>query len=388
MAVNEDDAALRILSIAPIPSGGSRLAWMDTSSVIHVTTLDACDKLDASHPTFTIPGFDYGDILADNAGGVILVTRAAKGADAKYCGAIQNLCGNVSSLPTQYSCWDMYMVRFDGSTETWATQLSKSTAVLPPYLNSATDSGHAIYIWQAYAHHGRLAYDGTNYAGYYGAAQSVGNQKCAQTDTTNVNGVDIHQGDEMQVVGPTGTLLTGHNSFDWGCSHSGFEKILWDPSASRYVMICRSDAYPHVGMNVNATNLVYAIDQANSSLSNLALASDSGYWILVSNTTANDLMLFKFSTGAATSNINLGTGTKPHLVRYGSQLLATWNMGTNMVGQLLDAATGAKIGATFAIAATNNQFSDFREYPDHSVAYPAQGSSANKLKIVRVWPCE
>ena len=126
VAVNEDDAALRILSIAPIPSGGSRLAWMDTSSVIHVTTLDACDKLDASHPTFTIPGFDYGDIFADNAGGVMLVTRAAKGADAKYCGTIQNLCGNVSSLPTQYSCWDMYMVRFDGSSETWATQLSKS----------------------------------------------------------------------------------------------------------------------------------------------------------------------------------------------------------------------------------------------------------------------
>ena len=153
-------------------------------------------------------------------------------------------------------------------------------------------------------------------------------------------------------------------------------------------MICRSDAYPHVGMNVNATNLVYAIDQANSSLSNLALGAPSGYWILVSNTTANDLMLFKFSTGAATSNIDLGTGTKPHLVRYGSQLLATWNMGTNMLGQLLDAETGAKIGATFAIAATNNPFSDFREYPDHSVVYPAQGSSANKLKIVRVWPCE
>jgi hypothetical protein len=31
---------------------------------------------------------------------------------------------NSASYPTSYACYDMYMVRFDGSTETWATKLT------------------------------------------------------------------------------------------------------------------------------------------------------------------------------------------------------------------------------------------------------------------------
>jgi hypothetical protein len=36
--VNEDDAALKLLSISPIPSGGSRVAWMGNDSKVHITT--------------------------------------------------------------------------------------------------------------------------------------------------------------------------------------------------------------------------------------------------------------------------------------------------------------------------------------------------------------
>ena len=361
---------------------------MDSTGAIRVTTLDACDNVNATVPTLTVPGFDYGDILADDRGFVILATRAAKGtSDTKYCGTITNLCGVTSALPTAQACWDMYLVRYDGTTESWATQLSQSTEAHPPYLTSPTDTTDVVYIWQAYAHHGRLATDGTNFAGYYGAAVSKGNQKCSQAGSANTYGVDIHQGDSMKVVGPTGTLLTGNNSFDWGCSHSGFEKILWDAAVKRFVMICRSDTYPQAGLNVNASKLVYAIDAANSSVSNVVLAQGGGYFTLVSNTSANSLMLFKFTTGAATVTVELGTGTKPHLVNYGTRLLATWNSGTTMVGQLLDANTGATIGTTFSIAVTNNQFQDFRSYADGSVAYPAAGSSGTKLKIARVLPC-
>jgi hypothetical protein len=60
-----------------------------------------------------------------------------------------------------------------------------------------------IFIWW-YAHHARIAFDGTNYAAYYGAAISVTQSGC----------VNIHQGDEMRVVDPSGAMLTGHNSFD------------------------------------------------------------------------------------------------------------------------------------------------------------------------------
>jgi len=184
-------------------------------------------------------------------------------------------------------------------------------------------------------------------------------------------------------------MLTGHDSFTWGCSHSGFEKIVWDATAGRFVMICRSDAFPHVGLNVNAHNLVFAIDASNSSIGNVVLsATANDYWTLVSNTGA--LHLFQFTTaGGTTSDVALGNGDKPHLVKYGTHLFGAWvpNGATSMVGQVLDASTGAAIGSPVPVDVSSNQFQDFRDYPDGSVAYPAPGSSSTKIKIVRVLPC-
>ena len=34
-----------------------------------------------------------------------------------------------------------------------------------------------------------------------------------------------------------------------------------------------------------------------------------------------------------------------------------------------------------------SRYQDFRAFPDGSVAYPAPGSTATKLKILRVLPC-
>ena len=377
VVVNEDDAALKPLSISPIPSGGSRLAWMGNDSQVHVATLDCNDSLVGS---FGLPAMDYGDIYADERGGVLLVARDAQGEGTLNCGSPTNLCGAPPS--PAIPCYDEYLVRFDGSTETWATKLTTASAALPPY-STGPKGPQTFFIWW-YAHHGRLAFDGTNWAGYYGAATSI-SQMC----TTGLNqAINIHQGDEMRVISPTGALLSGHNSFDWGCSHSGFEKIVWDPGAGRFVMICRSDAYPHVGLNVNAANLVYAIDAANSAVSDLVLAAGGGYWVLVSNVGA--LHMFRFTTAASTTDISLGSGNKPHLVSYGSHLLAAWTpvSGTNMVGQVLDASSGAAIGSAFPIAVPSNQFQDFRAYSDGSAAYVAPGSAATKLKIVRVVGCQ
>ena len=154
-------------------------------------------------------------------------------------------------------------------------------------------------------------------------------------------------------------------------------------------MICRSDAFPQVGLNVNASKLVFAIDAANSAVSNVVLAAQANnYWTLVSNT--GTLHLFRFtSAGGTAADVNLGSGNKPHLVTYGSHLFGAWvASGSTMVGQVLDASTGAAIGSTVPIAAPSNQFQDFREFPDGSVAYPAPGSSGTKIKIVRVMPCD
>jgi hypothetical protein len=276
----------------------------------------------------------------------------------------------------------MYMVRFDANKESWATKLSTSSDTLPPYSTGPTGP-QTYFIWW-YAHHGRLASDGTNFAGYYGSATSV-SQKCTTGGNTAIN---IHQGDEMRVVSPSGMLLTGHNSFDWGCSHSGFEKIVWDPGASRFALICRSDGFPQVGLNVNASKQVFAISATDSSVSNIVLSATAGsYWTLVTNMGA--LHLYEFtSAGGTQKDIDLGAGTKPHLVKYGSHLFAAWvASGNSMVGQVLDATTGDKLGEQVPIAVPSNQFQDFRDYPDGSTAYPAPGSGSTKIKIARVLPC-
>jgi hypothetical protein len=324
---------------------------------------------------------DYGDILADDKGGVLLVTRDAQGGGTLNCGEPTNLCGTPPSPPV--ACYDMYMVRFDGKTETWATKLTTSSAALPPY--STGPMGPQTYFIWWYAHHGRLAFDGTNWAGYYGAATSI-SQACTTGGNTAIN---IHQGDEMRVVDPSGAMLTGHDSFTWGCSHSGFEKIVWDPGAKRYQMICRSDAYPQPGLNVNASKLVSAISPSVSAVSNIVLSSTANnYWTLVSNN--GELHLFRFTTaGGTAADITVGNGDKPHLVKYGKYIFGAWLPagGQTMVGQVFDAATGATVGAQIPIAAPSNQFQDFRDYADGSAAYPAPGSSNTKLKIVRVMPC-
>ena len=69
-------------------------------------------------------------------------------------------------------------------------------------------------IWW-YQHHGRIAYDGENYASYFCEAISVSEGGC----------INIHEGDRMQVVGPSGSVLDGHDSFQGGCSHSWNTRI-------------------------------------------------------------------------------------------------------------------------------------------------------------------
>jgi hypothetical protein len=351
---------------------------MSNDAQVRVTTLDCNDNVVGS---FSLPGMDYGDIYADDKGGVLLISRDAQGGGTLNCGQPTNLCGTPPNPPIP--CYDMYMVRFDGTTESWATKLTTSSATLPPYSTGPTGP-QTYFIWW-YAHHGRIAFDGTNWAGYYGAATSV-SQSCTTGGNTAIN---IHQGDEMRVIDPTGAMLPGHNSFTWGCSHSGFEKIVWDASAARFVMICRSDTYPQPGLNVNARNLVSSISPSDSAVANIVLAQEAGsYWTLVRN--AGALHLFKFTTaGGTTADVNLGTGDKPHLVKYGSHLFGAWlpSGSSTMVGQVLDASTGASIGSTVPVDAPSNQFQDFRDYPDGSVAYPAPGSSSTKIKIVRVLPC-
>jgi len=415
------------LAISPIPGGGSRLAFLEKgASNVHIVTLDANDEVVAGS-AFTLPGYDFQDIYADASGGTLLVSRNAMGStDNNNCGNINNLCGLTANYPTAASCYDMYMVRFDGASETWATKLTDTTASQPAYMTSTTESGDITFVWSEYAHNGRIAFDGANYAGYYGIAISV-SQPCVGSSTLTT-GINIHQGDQMKVVSGSGALQKTPG-FGIGCSHSGYERIVYDPATKKFVDVCKNDAPTGSKSGRLAfapgTTTIDPVDLNYSDLGNVMLAGGGGYWIISSDIRANQTpnsngladvhLLHVASTSAPTpdNDINLVSDTDndraPHLAAYGSnQMLAAWEESTatgdfsqndknrQMYIQVLDGTTGAApAGSTTTSVGPlmlspnvlGSRYQDFRAYPDGSVAYPAPGSSGTKIKILRVLGC-
>ncbi len=407
---NEDEATLRPLVLAPSPDGGSRLAWMGKDGKLHVTTLDASDAPSGS--TVELEARDFSDIIADENGGVALLTRAANGAGDKRCGTLTNLCGNVDSLPEQYECWDMYMVRFDARGEVWATQLTESSAEAPPYLTSPTAEGSLVYIWQAYAHHGRLATDGSRYAGYYGAAISV-SQECVQSDTSQARGVNIHQGDRMDVVTAGGERLTGEGEFGWGCSHSGYERLAWDSRAVRWISVCKTDNQNRLAIAPNYATIT-PVDLAANNISDVVLHPLNGYWLASSDAQTSgdglaDVALLHFGADGdqVTLHDTVAVATDaarneraPYLAAYGADgLLVGWE--SSPAGgdlrpndaertfhlQVRDATTGAAVGDALSVDIVGNRYQSFRSFPDGSVGFPISGATATSVRILRVLPC-
>jgi hypothetical protein len=408
---NEDEAALRPLVLAPVATGGSRLGWMGKDGKLHVTPLDSNDEASGVESS-TIDARDFSDLIADENGGVALLTRDANGAGEKHCGALTNLCGNVDTLPEQYACWDMYMVRFDGSGEVWATQLTESSAEKPPYLTSPIAEGSLVYIWQAYAHHGRLATDGSRYAGYYGAAISV-SQDCVQADTSQAQGVNIHQGDRMDVLSADGVRLTGEGEFGWGCSHSGYERLAWDPRAQRWISVCKTDNDNRLALAPNYATIT-PVDLAANNISDVVLHPDEGYWLASSDASTSgdglaDVSLLHFSASGnqATLNDTIAVAQDaarneraPYLATYGTDgLLVGWESSgaSNDLRandnertfhlQVRDAATGAAVGDALEVDIIGNRYQSFRSFPDGSVGFPIKGTTATSVRILRVLPC-
>jgi hypothetical protein len=409
-AYQEVDTPMSLLAISPIPGGGSRLAFMGSDTKLHVALLDGSDNL-VTGQTFALPAYDFQDIYADNTGGVALLARDAMGGGTNNCGNPANLCSLTD--PTNYSCWDMYLVRFDAcGNETWATKLTTSSASLPPY-STGPQGPESLMIWW-YAHNGRIAFDGTNFAAYYGVAITIKN-------LSGMSCMDIHQGDEMRLVNAsTGQL--GSGGFDVGCSHSAFERITWD--GTKFVPVCNLDAPTggKSGQTAFAPNrtTIYPVDELNTELGSVLPAGGGGYWIVVTDLRAgqtaampglDDVHLLHTTTGADDKDIMLASDSglndrNPHLAAFGKdRMLAAWETSTTQAPpgghlaqndtsrklyvQALDTTTAATQGAPFNIAGvTGSRYEDFRTYPDGSVAYAAPGSAPTKIKIVRVSPCE
>jgi hypothetical protein len=384
LSFGTDETDVVPLAIAAVPGGGSRIAWMtgygryasSTSGQVHVAELDCDDKLVGT--PFTLEAHDLQDLAADGAGGVVVVTRDAQGTGDQHCGDVNNLCILPSDRP---GCYNPYMVRYDCSGhEQWATQLTTSSASTPPY-TSGGGSNH--FVWW-YQHQGRIAYDGTNYAAYFCDAITITNNSC-------INGagkVDIHEGDRMQVVGPTGSLLTGHDSFAGGCSHSGFTRVVWDQAAGHFVMVCKTDNNNRIAQPA-PYRTVYPVTLDGSYVGDLVVGKSGGYWLTVSN--AGAVHLLHFNGGQpADQDITLATASYPHLVPYGAnQMIAVWASSPTgtMTAQVLDAANGSPIGSPFPVSVPGHPYQSFKPFPDGSAAYAAVGSSSSTIQIARVLPC-
>ncbi|EEY53933.1 uncharacterized protein PITG_07581 [Phytophthora infestans T30-4] len=377
---NEEEAALKLVAIAAIPGGGSRVAFQSGDSII-VRELDAKDKLVTSSPAVKVPLHDFADIHADKNGFVILGTRDAEGGGILNCGNPSNLCGSAPSPAVP--CYDMYMIRYDGTKESWATKLTSSSASLPPYSSGKT--GPDVYMIWWYAHHGRIAFDGKNWAAYFGAAISTSEGGC----------INIHQGDRMKVVDATGKITANEDSFDWGCSHSAYEH-----GQQHRIMPPKDWGTTIYPVDLGAANLGDIVPDSD--------ASSKKYWATVSNGNGDNakVHLIHFAMNAAASeDITLG-GTDaneraPHLAQIGSGgMLAVWEGSSSggdfmeggdrtMYAQVLDASTGKAISDKVVVdkSVVGNRYQALKTYEDGSVAYLSKGKTGTSLQVVRFFGC-
>ncbi|WP_045878472.1 hypothetical protein [Pseudofrankia sp. DC12] len=344
-------------AIAAAPGGGSWLAWLGPDSQVHLGRLDCGDQL-VGTPT-AVAGVDLQDIKADPQGVVVLLTRPGPQGSGRLCGG--------TSSPAK----SMWMVRFDNSgRQVWEQQVTNLSSSLGGY-----DPG-ALFVWW-YNHHGTLAYDGTSYAAYFEAAITVANGSC----------VDIHEGDRMQVVNAsTGALVSGHDSFGWGCSHAWDSHITWDPRTGHFAMVCTTDNNCRIARPSTGQTVAPGVCDGTLFGGNIVLAGTQGYWTAWSN--GNQTRLEHFSTGASDHTVVTADKTEhSHLVAYGpARMLLTWRSGSSTAAQVYDSTGGAAVGSQFTIAIPDHTYVEAKDYPDGSVAFPAVGSTGSSVRIVRVMP--
>jgi len=372
---NESETELEPLVLAAMPSGGARLGFMSDDGALHIAELDCQDALVGS--PFALPAHDFEDLAADENGGVALLTRDARGGGTLNCGEPANLCDG--GPDPAIACHEMWMVRFDcDGTPSWETALTTSSATLPPY-STGPEGPMSLMIWW-YQHHGRLAYDGENYAAYFGVAISVSEDMC----------INIHQGDRMKVVGPDGTPLDHPDDFgEWGvgCSHSWNTRIVWDEGAQKFVMVCATDNEGRVALPDPYRTIYTPTDLSTLSVGDLVVAEGGlGYWATVSD--VGTVHLLRFTDGLADQDHAIASSDFSHLAAFGEHyMVAAWKDGDGIAAQVLSRETGAKKGEAVTLPVPDNRYHWLETMADGSVAYAAPGTTPTSVRIARVLPC-
>jgi hypothetical protein len=350
----EGDTETLPMAIASAPNGRSWLAWVGTDGKVYLGRLGCDDKLIGKPASFA--GIDLQDVAADKTGGVLLITK--KGS----CGS-GPLCGGTSS-----PCNTMHMIRFNTSGKlVWDQQVTNLTSSRKGYTNGAR------FVWW-YQHHGRLAYDGKNYAAYFGTAITVKNGSC----------VDIHEGDRLQVVNSAGTIVKA-KSFDFGCSHAWTSRVLYDPVKKKFVAVCATDNECRIAQPNPYRTVAASVCDGTLFGGDLVLAK-TGYWEAWSQ--GNAVKLSRFTTGKANKTVKPGVATEhPHMAKFGAnRMVLSWGSGAKTKVKILNRSTGATIGSTLTVAVKDHDYTALKAYKDGSVAYPAVGGTTTSIKIARVMP--
>ena len=394
---NEEDAALMPIAISPVPEGGSRLAWMGKDGAVHITTLNDADEIVENSQAFN--AVDFQDVHATSDGGVLLLTRDAAGGGTLNCGDESNLC-NIPESPIP--CYNMYMVRFDERGERWATRLTSASETLPPYSTGSAGPPVTMIWW--YAHHGRIASNGSSFAAYFGSALSSSNGIC----------VNIYQGDRMQVVDETGELMDG--GFGWGISPSGYQHVIWNSAAHAYVSVCKTESGSS-GIAAFAPDMfgIWFVDPIYANFSELVLADNGGYWLALSDRKMNqpeqgeglaEIHLLQFTSDeinvheiislAANANVR-----SPHIALFENDSLLLLYETATTPGEMARAeerttiieqrsrVDGIRQGLPISVDGfTGHRYHAMRAFPDGSVAMANRGDGPDTIKILRVLPCQ
>ncbi len=335
----------RPVILSTLSDGTGRVAWLGSDQQVHITPLTAVDT--RAGPDTTIPADEVRGFVAHPDGNALLIVRGDEMALLRLDSA-----GSVD-----------FEVSFVGN-------------------NDHTQTGDEwISDWM---HEGRLAFDGSRYAVYFGLTRNWGPDS------------GEHQGDMLRFINSDGSDAGG--GWSWGCSHS-MDVRLW-PNPDRFGPVCLSDCYPGKGIYFNHNTLV-SVEDGNCAGSTSAelggmVPVDGGFLLTYASETGRQSYDVAFvpldASGSPQTEVFL-TDTPSvdernvHLVLYGTNLLVFWHEGTAHLMVQMD-RTGTLLGPPVEITAEAGQCNDMTNFANQDAGWAYAWDDRTRLKIVRVAYCE
>ena len=321
--------------VSPLPDGESRVGWNAGGGKIHLTPLTAHDQRKGED--LIVQGDYLRDLVAHDGGSTLLVLR-----------------GSIA-----------WLVRIgDDGSQKFETQLTG---------NDQADRMDGI-------HQGRIAWDGTRYAVYFGIHRGG------------------HEGDKLKLLDASGKIQSG--GWLWGCSHSIDVRLAF--AGGSLMPICLSDCYPGQGIYFNNRRLV-STERGNCSggsdarLGGYAALDERMVVAYLSRSGRGnwDVALSQFNraspqTATPKKWVTQTTANeiKASLAPYGkSQLLLAWATDKDTTFGLLDRDLNP-IGQTEALPVKFGPLDDFKSFPNGDVVWGYAWTDLTRLKILRLAYCQ